>query len=202
MLRLSDVMTTDVRTISPDTSLRDAMELLSSEHISGAPVTAGNKVVGVVSATDLLAFAAALPGAPTERPEESAAVPDEEPAAELTEGAEPAASFFADMWDDAGADVAERFSEVSGPEWNVLEEHTVEEAMNRAICSLPPDALVDRAANYMRTAGVHRLLVMRGDTLVGIVSTTDIAAAVADHKLTTRTYVFGAKAECDERGWG
>ena len=42
----------------------------------------------------------------------------------------------------------------------------------------------------MREHAIHRVLVMEQDRLRGIVTTSDIAAAVADHKLTTRTYVF------------
>lgn len=59
MLRLRDIMTTELVTVSPELSLRDAMELLVTSHVSGAPVVAQHRVVGVVSATDLLGFAAA-----------------------------------------------------------------------------------------------------------------------------------------------
>lgn len=67
MLRLRDIMTTDVLTVNPETSIREAMELLGRHHVSGAPVVAGSKLVGVVSANDLMIFASALPEAPTER---------------------------------------------------------------------------------------------------------------------------------------
>ena len=43
---------------------------------------------------------------------------------------------------------------------------------------------VELAADKMRTAGVHRALVIDEDALIGIVTTTDIADAVADHRLT------------------
>lgn len=84
-------------------------------------------------------------------------------------------------------------SEVGGPEWNALDEHTVEEAMTRDLFALPPETSVELAADRMRTAGVHRVLVMQEPTLVGIVTTKDIADAVADHKLTTHRYVFSPK---------
>lgn len=199
MLRLRDIMTTDVVTVSPDLTLRDAMSLLSTRHVSGAPVVSGTKVIGVVSLTDLAEFAASEPGVPTARPQR--AEEEWEVPTEWVEGEEAPGNFFAEMWEDAGADVSERFAEVTGPEWNVLEEHTVSEVMNRTLCSLPPDTLVDKAADFMRTAAVHRVLVMEGDALVGLVTTKDIADAVADHKLTNRTYVFGRKADFDERGW-
>src|SRR5215510_13878698 len=54
MLRLRDIMTTDVLPVSPETSVRDAMELLARHHVSGAPVIANHQLVGVVTTTDLL----------------------------------------------------------------------------------------------------------------------------------------------------
>ena len=202
MLQLRDIMTTDVVTVSPEFTLREAMDLLATRHVSGAPVVTGNKVVGVVSLTDLAAFAAETPGVPTERPQavELAEWEGEGGTTEWVEGEEPPSTFFLDQWADAGADVAERIAEPAGPEWNVLEEHTVAEVMTRKVCSLPPDTLVDRAADFMRDASVHRILVMTGNELVGLVTTKDIANAVADHLLTTRTYVFSPNSAFDGRG--
>lgn len=147
MLKLSEIMTTDVTAASPDLTLREAMELLSSQHISGAPVMVGQKVVGVFSATDLLTFLVDLDGA------------------------------------EASVEFTKRRR-------TPLEEVTVSEVMTRTVHSLPPDCFVDKAAEYMRDASIHRVLVMDGDRLLGIVSTTDVAAAVAEHKIRSRTYVF------------
>ena len=197
MLKLRDIMTRDVLTIDPNLSIRDAMELLANRHISGAPVTAGRRVVGVISLTDLAEFAASLPGAPTERQHES-----DEDATEIPidlEG-DPDAVFFTEMWSDAGADVVGRFAAVAGPEWNVLEEHTVSEAMTGDVHALPPETDVLVAAAVMTAAGLHRVLVMKGRRLLGIVSLTDIAKAAGAHKLSPRTYVFGHAADFDGRG--
>lgn len=200
MLRLRDIMTTDVLSVSPEVTIRDAMSLFATRHVSGAPVVASGKVVGVISATDLMEFAASLPGVPTERPEQERSdewerqdeeVPDEEASM----------AFFADTWDNAGTDVAERMSEVGGAEWNVLEEHTVGEAMTRDLFSLGPDTPVELAADRMRGAGVHRVLVMHDAALLGIVTTKDISDAVADHKLTAQRYVFSPKVDMDGKGW-
>ena len=51
---------------------------------------------------------------------------------------------------------------------------------------------VDAAAEFMRASSIHRVLVMQDRQLLGVVSTRDISDAVADRRLTTRTYVFGA----------
>jgi len=210
MLRLRDIMTTDVITLDPNLSIREAMDVFTSKRISGAPVVAGGEVIGVVSATDLLQFAAALPGVPTEReaaPEwlgDIAGDEDEEHTLpEAGEADDPSALYFTELWDDAGATVTERIVTPTGAEWNSLEEHTVSEAMTRApVCALTPDTLVTVAANYMRRAQVHRVLVMTGQTLVGLVSSSDITAAVADGKLTSHTYVFEHKHRSGVREWG
>ena len=201
MLRLRDIMTTEVVTLDPNVTIREAMDTFASRRISGAPVVEGGVVVGVVSATDLLQLAAALPGVPTERDlgtdmldDVSGDNIDVEPFPNDRRN-DPSAMFFTDLWDDAGASVVERMAVPNTAEWNTLEEHTVSEAMTRApVHSLTPDALVTTAADYMRRERIHRVLVMTGPTLVGLVTTSDITAAVADGKLTAHTYVaYSAK---------
>lgn len=191
MLKLRDIMTPNVVTIAPDATLREAMETLATRHVSGAPVVAGEQVVGVLSAIDLLDFAASLPGVPTDRSETLSAIDEiEESVPTWDEDTEPPASFFTEMWDDAGSEVQERIAETAGPEWNVLEEHTVREAMSPLVIALPPDALAANAARLMRQHRIHRVLVMEQARLEGIVTATDISNAVADGRLTARRYVF------------
>jgi CBS domain-containing protein len=195
MLRVRDIMTTDVITVSPETTLREAMELFAKRHVSGAPVVAGGAVLGVVSSTDLMMFAAALAGVPTERD----AAEDWPEDADLTGSAlgegdgedDGAPTFFADLWDDAGADVTARMEANASPEWAVLDEHEVSEVMTRApLTTLPPTAGVEWAADLMRRQRIHRILITEGEALAGIVSALDIVAAVADHRLTARQFVF------------
>jgi CBS domain-containing protein len=192
MLRLSDIMTTNVVTLDPNFTIREAMDVFASKRISGAPVIAGGDVIGVVSASDLLRFAAALPGVPTERDGDADPledIPDRDDIGEPNSRDDaPAALFFSDLWDDAGATVVERIASPATPEWNFLEEHTVSDAMTRApVHALTPETLVTIAADYMRRATIHRVLVMKGRRLLGVVTTTDITNAVADGKLTART---------------
>jgi len=195
MLKLRDIMTRDVLTVDPDLSIRDAMELLTSRHVGGAPVMAGTRVVGVISMTDLAELAASLPGTPTERPTESF----EESESPTRIDGDPDSMFFTEMWSDAGGETVERFAALTGPEWNALEEHAVKEVMTREIRALPPITGVLDAAKVMTAERIHRVLVMDGDTLLGIVSLTDIARAAAAHKLSTRTYVFGHPENFDDR---
>ena len=185
MLRVRDIMTTDVLVLEPEISIRDAMASLTTRPVSGAPVVAAERVVGVVTATDLLDFASALPGVPTAS-DESPQQGENATTDEWVEGEEPPGTFFHEMWDDTGADVATRMADVKGPEWDVLSEHVVAEAMNHVVKAISPDTPVDEAADYMRDASIHRALVMDDEKLVGIVSTSDIVGAVADHKVSER----------------
>jgi CBS domain-containing protein len=199
-------MTREIVALDPQLSVREAMERLALNHLSGAPVMAGQRVVGVVSATDLLDFAAALPGIPGERV--GADLLDEERRSYLPDDRfegdsdEPYSTFFVDMWDDAGADATARFSSPDGPEWNVLEEHTVSEVMTRApLHTLPPGASVTQAAELMTKKSVHRILVVDEDKLVGIVTSSDVARSAGEEKLGTRTDLFNDSRRFDDRGW-
>lgn len=196
MLRLRDIMTRDVVTIDPQVSIRDAMEVLAQRHIGGAPVVTGTHVEGVVSLTDLVSFAAALPDPTIDRVTETDWDEGEE---EVEQENEPSAEFFAELWDDDSAEVVERFGEPRAKEWNVLTQHTVAEAMTRTVRWLSPDAEVHHAASVMTDEGIHRVLVMEQGRLLGIVTLTDIAKAAAEHRLTTRTYVFGKETAFDDR---
>ena len=54
-MKAQDIMTRDVTTVSPDTSVRDIAALMVEKHISGVPVLTDNgKIIGMVSQSDLL----------------------------------------------------------------------------------------------------------------------------------------------------
>jgi CBS domain-containing protein len=164
------------------------LELLTERHIGGAPVMTDGRVVGVVTSADLLAFEAGTAPAPVER-EDQLEVGELAPTLEELEDEEtvPPSAFFTEWWTDAGADVVERARAVAEPEWDVLAEHTVTEAMSTSLLWVAPQEPVARAAALMGSREVHRLLVLERGRLVGILTTTDIARAVADGRLSDPT---------------
>jgi len=173
-----DIMSQDVVTLSPEMTLRDAIELLDQQQVGGAPVVAGSAVVGVMSASDVLAFETATPAVPTARPEEPEQ--DElETREEWEEGAEAPSAYFGELWEDAGADVVERIREAEGPEWDVLAEHTVGEAMTPGVRCVQADASLAEAAAYMLDQRIHRALVLDREEFVGIVTATDFMRVIA-----------------------
>ncbi len=54
MLKVRDIMSTDVKTIDPDSSVEEAAEILSNNNISGLPVVEGENLLGIVSESDLI----------------------------------------------------------------------------------------------------------------------------------------------------
>ena len=53
-LKISQVMTTNVVTFSPDMTMLEALNLIQHHRISGAPVTMNGEVVGIISTEDLI----------------------------------------------------------------------------------------------------------------------------------------------------
>jgi CBS domain-containing protein len=53
-MRVADVMTTDVITVSPAMTLKQVAALLGERNIGGVPVVDGDEIVGIVSETDVL----------------------------------------------------------------------------------------------------------------------------------------------------
>lgn len=181
MTAVKDLMSTDVVSVSPELSLRNAAELLAARHIGGAPVMSRGRIVGVVSMSDILSFEASTPVVPVNG--SGQAEWDLEPAEEWREGDEAPAAFFEDLWSDAGADVVERFEQTGGPEWDLLAEHTVAEAMSRRVVSVGPGTSAEAAARLMSRLGIHRLLVLDDGRLAGVLSAMDLVRAVAEHRL-------------------
>jgi CBS domain-containing protein len=182
MTRVSEIMTSDVCVVNPEMTLRTALETLRARGVAGAPVVRGANVVGVVSAADLLEFEATMAPVPGFRPEQGEWDEPLEEDEAWAEGASPPL-YFVELWRDSEADVVERMSDVAGPEWDFLADHTVAEAMTRALYSVEPEDDARAAARTMTDAGVHRVLVLEGGQLAGILSASDVVRAVAQGDL-------------------
>jgi CBS domain-containing protein len=65
----------------------------------------------------------------------------------------------------------------------MFEETLVQDLMTPRPLTIAPDATVKEAAQEMLYADVHRLFVVEGERVVGVLSTTDIVRAVATGQL-------------------
>jgi predicted transcriptional regulator len=66
---------------------------------------------------------------------------------------------------------------------NEIRENLVEEYMIRKVISVKPEFSIMRVGGLMIARGVHRLPVMQGGKLIGIVSREDIYRAILKHHL-------------------
>ena len=186
-LTVADLMTREVLTLAPELPARDAMTILATRHLSGAPVMAGRRVLGVVTLTDLVQLTATLPAVPTWRREvpEPAEPPDALEFDELVEGEAPPSEYFTDLWADSFVETATRLAVPDAPEWSALDECTVSDAMTRQCLAIAPDTPIDEAARFLRSHGIHRALVMEDGVLEGILSASDLVRAVAQGIVAT-----------------
>lgn len=174
MLRLRDIMTTDVVSVASGATLREVAEVLADRQVSGAPVVDDGRVVGVITATDLVRFESPEAAPRVRRPGQGR--PEER-------RAEPPPGFVAELWAEPGLEMLERFLESRALEADPLDRHTAAEIMTRDIVALPPDAEIHVAAERMLRERVHRVLVMEDGRLEGVVSSTDVLRAVAERRI-------------------
>jgi CBS domain-containing protein len=183
MLKVRDIMTRDVFTLAPESTIRDAMDLLTANHLSGAPVLAGDTVVGVVSMGDILGLISSAPEPSfieeqifvIEGIENAGDDPDDEDESELANAAE-------DEWDE-WAKTRETVDVTLSGHSGILDSRTVEEIMSPEVFSISPAAPVSEAAAMMGKHGIHRIIVIRNKQLVGIISALDIARVVSQRGL-------------------
>lgn len=182
MARLEQIMITDVLVLDPDMSLRDAVERLGSEGISGAPVVSGGRLVGVVSTSDLVEFQGSNPAIESPASDDTRSLRDELEHRRWDDSdlSDDTSSYFVDFWGDGGSDVYQRLTGSDSPEWDLLARHTVGEVMTRKIIALSPGTSLRDAAKLMTERRVHRVLVTEAEELVGIITTMDLVRAIAE----------------------
>jgi CBS domain-containing protein len=178
MPSVRSIMTRNPLTVTPETRIREAMELLCGEHLSGAPVVSGDRVAGVVSMTDLLSFVVTTNENANEVSDEAFSntwenrvdEPDEEDIQELTDD---------EILDEWAEEESEVFVDEADPDARgLLDQHVVEEVMTTDIVSVPSSADIRTAAAPMDKHDIHRILVIDDGRLKGIVSSLDIARTV------------------------
>jgi len=148
-LKVRDIMTRQVITLSPEESIEDAARKLRENRISGAPVVEGGRVVGVVSEADLMklfesemSINLVLPS-----PLEIIELPIR----------------MHRQLKEAAKRIAAR---------------RVEDIMTRGVITIDEEAGIEEAARIMAKHGINRLPVIRQGRLVGIVTRADIIKAL------------------------
>jgi len=144
-MRAHQIMTKDVVTVTPLTSILDAANLMLRYHISGLPVLDERCVpVGMVSQSDFL---------------HRSEIGTQRKCHRWLQFLIGADGFAADFVREHG--------------------RKVEDVMTRDPVTVAESTNLDELVHLMEKHGVHRLPVMRGDTIVGIVTRSALLQAVA-----------------------
>jgi CBS domain-containing protein len=160
-MRAMDVMTTNVITVDPNTSVQSVAALLSNRGISGVPVVdSQNRLVGIVSEGDLLH--------------------------RVETGTERRVQKRRSWWlDTVGSEqeLARDYVKSHG--------RTVQDIMTRDVISVSDTTELADIATLLETKRIKRVPVVKDGKLVGIVSRANLvrALAAAGSQLTTDTAV-------------
>jgi CBS domain-containing protein len=162
-MRAMDVMTTNVVTVGPDTSVQEVATILSERGISGVPVVdAGNRVVGIVSEGDLLH--------------------------RIETGTERRPERFAGRRRSWWLDTISRDEELAR---DYVKSHgrSAGDVMTRDVVSVSDTTELADVAALLETKRIKRVPVLRDGKLVGIVSRANLvrALAAAGPRLTADT---------------
>lgn len=166
-LTVADVMQVVVKTVPSNMSLPELEEQMFAGRISGFPVVDDNKLVGVVSRSDIVRQLCV-----------------ERNTAERT------SDFYFDEKDfyevkmDSLKDIADRVGER-------IEGLTVREVMIKNPFTTRLDQPISEAAKQFVDHHIHRLPVTDGGTLVGIITTTDLVRLIAEQRIVGSRALHG-----------
>lgn len=152
---IRDVMTHDVLTLDPKMTLTELDRVLLRYGVSGGPVVADEKVVGVVSRSDVVRT---LYGEQVE--------------------AEKVSGFYTSPF-PIPIPALEHLARDSRHIADRMTGLRVEEIMTRDVKSVAPTDPVSEAARLMAAEGYHRVPVIEGSAVVGIVTSLDLVRLLA-----------------------
>ena len=150
-----DIMKSDIKFAYEGWSIRYLADFFQQHKISGAPViTANHDLVGVVSVTDVFNF-------------ENQDLGKKEVA-------------LRDYYQVAyGNDV--EFLDINQWTLNAEENCTVQQIMVDNLITVKKDATVSEVSRLMLNNNIHRVFVVEGKQVVGVISTSDLLALLIEH---------------------
>jgi len=147
---VKDVMSENVITISPEESIRDAIEKMAKNNVSGLIVVENEKVIGIISESDVIKFL-------------SSGFPEIKTPINVT------LSILQVL--ESGIKIMNEVKKIG--------KLKVKDLMNKRVFSVKPEDTVLEAARIMSKKDVRRLPVIdENGKLVGVISRTDILKAL------------------------
>ncbi len=155
-----DAMEKDVHTIPPDLPLAEFEERSIECGVSGFPVVEKDRLVGIVSRSDVIRTLA------VERTYEG----------QLSDS-------YDDPSNDGPAEAAQHVADTEARVGARISRLCVKDAMCSDVATAEPGQPIEEAAGRMVERRVHRLPVVEGDRLAGIITALDVARLVAEGRL-------------------
>jgi len=153
MLKVREVMSKPVTTVTPDTLVREAALLLAEKNISGVPVLAEGKVVGIFSEADILR------SIKTTKKDLRLIYPSV------------SSLGIAFQEQVTQREILEAYDEIG--------HRPVKEVMSRQVVTVEPDIPLNEVIVQMVHKDINRLPVVERNQLVGIVTRGDVIRGLA-----------------------
>jgi CBS domain-containing protein len=153
-MKVADIMTREVRTVPPDMRISDLERRLLKDRVGGFPVVEDGRLVGQVSRSDIVRMLVV----------ERSVAEDNSGFYLDVSGAEPPSQSLAQIGETVG---------------RRIDKMTVSDAMIRDVVSVTPDTDLSEAADQMLSRHFHRLPVVEGGALVGLLTTMDFVRIAA-----------------------
>ncbi len=153
MLKIKDIMTRNVMTVTPDTTVKEAAALLADKDISGVPVLENGKLVGIFSESDILRSLKMT------KKDIHMVYPSVSPLG------------IAFQEEVTQREILEAYGEAG--------KMPVKEVMTKQVVTVDPEMTINDAILKMRDRKINRLPVLDKGVLVGIVTRGDIIKGLA-----------------------
>lgn len=156
MVKVRDVMSSPVMSISPETLVKDAAAMLAEKNVSGVPVVESDRVVGVFSEIDVLR------SIKTTKKDLRLVFPSI------------SSLGIAFQEEITQREILEAYEEIGNT--------PVRDVMSKEVVTVNPDITVSEAIVMMVERKIQRLPVVEGNKLVGIVTRGDIIRGLAKER--------------------
>ena len=152
-----DLMQTGLRTVSPEVPLVELVRRLQEDRVSGYPVVADGRLVGIVSRSDLVRQLGV-----------------EQSVAEQV----------SDFYRDVGIEDSRGFESVARQVGSRLGELRVGDAMIRSVVSVEAGEGLAAVARCMLERGIHRIPVVEDGRPIGLITSLDFVRLFAEARVT------------------
>lgn len=166
MLKVEEVMTKSVLTVTPETAVKDAAALLAEKNISGLPVLDGNQIVGIFSEADVLR------SIKTTKKDMRLIYPSI------------SSLGIAFQEEVTQREILEAYEEIG--------KMPVREVMSRTVVTVAPDITLNEVIVKMVQKGINRLPVVEKNVLVGIITRADVIRGLAREQGASKNNRSGA----------